>query len=198
MNDFLRLQSGEIRGTVKTTLQLIGVVLIATALCGCDLLAKVQEKASNSARPASTGTPSVALTGWRLECASETTLLKCREYDRMSETTSKTVLTELSLSLEPKSKRPTLLAQLPLGIVVTDQLTLSIGKRVSQTFPILTCNQVGCFARGTVNDDLIREMKTAKDQLRVVYNVLDAKLNKRTFTVTMGLAGFKEAYGKLK
>jgi invasion protein IalB len=183
---------------MKATLQLIGVVLIATLLFGCDLASKLQDKVSTAVRPSSAATASVALTGWRLECASETTLLKCREYDRMSETTSKTVLTELSFSLEPKSKRPTLLAQLPLGIVLTDQLNLSVGKRASQTFPILTCNQVGCFARGMANDDLIREMKAAKEQLRVVYNVLDNKLNKRTFTVTLGLAGFKEAYDKLK
>jgi len=183
---------------VNAALRLIGVVLIATGLFGCDLLSKVQEKALTAARPSSTAAARVTLTGWRLECASETTLLKCREYDQMLETTSKTVLTELSLSLEPQSKRPILLAQLPLGIVLTDQVALSVGKRASQTFPILTCNQVGCFARGTANDDLIREMKSAKDQLRVVYNVIDAKLNKRTFTVTMGLSGFREAYDKLK
>jgi invasion protein IalB len=185
---------------------LCSVLAFALTLDGCDFLSKIQDvsnaklqqlskgaKASGTARPAQ-----VSLSGWRLDCGSQSAALNCREFDRMTELTSNTVLAELSLSIDPKSKRTIMLAQLPLGIVVSDQVMLRVGNRVSQTFPVLTCNRVGCFARDVVHDDLIDAMKSAKAPLRVLYNVLDSRLNKRTFTVTLGLGGFAPVYAKLK
>jgi invasion protein IalB len=191
---------------VKTVLRLVGVLLFAVALNGCDFLSRIQDvsnaklqQLAKNAKPSGTARPAqVVLSGWRLECGSQANGLNCRVFDRMTEVTSNTVLAELSLSTDPKSKRTVLLAQLPLGIVVSDQVLLRVGNRVSQTFPVLTCNRVGCFARDAVHGDLVDAMKSARAPLRVMYNVLDSRLSKRTFTVTLGLGGFSQAYAKLK
>jgi invasion protein IalB len=191
---------------MKTALRLFGVAAFAIGLGGCDFLSKIEDvsnaklqQLSHPPKPSSTrSAPRVNLSGWRLECDTQTASLNCREFDRMTELTSQTVLAELSLSLDRKSKRTLVLVQLPLGIVVSDNVSLRVGNRISQTFPVLTCNQVGCFARDAAHDDLVTAMKSPKAQLRIVYSVLDNHLNKRTFTVTMGLGGFEEAYAKLK
>jgi invasion protein IalB len=176
------------------------ITLLAATLSGCAVWTDVQKQLQNATMPspAPSAQARVGLTGWQLECGSATSGLSCREYDRMTELTSKTVLAELSVSMNAKTKQAIMLIQLPLGIVVADQVMLRVGKRTEQRFPIITCNQVGCFARDVIHGDLIKEMMNSRNQLHVLYNVLDSRLNRRTFTVTLGLGGFAEAYAKLK
>lgn len=95
--------------------------------------------------------------------------------------------------LPPDTKKPALIVQLPLGIQVTDKITLRVDEGQAEGYPVQTCTQTGCLVGAPASDALIAALRGGRE-LKVAFQ----SLAKQTITVTMPLAGFGLAYDKIK
>jgi len=147
--------------------------------------------------PAAATAPQLAITGWRVECDSQGTALNCRVTDQVTQTGTGGLIGAFSVALAPDTKKPVLTLQLPLGLAVSDPVTLS-ADGASQSYSLITCDRQGCFARAPIDDALLVKMRGDKQQLHVSYNIINAKLAKQTVTLALGLDGFDAALTKIK
>ena len=141
--------------------------------------------------------PPIAITGWRVECDSQGAALNCRVTDQVAQTGSGLVLAGLGIALATDTKKPVLTLQLPLGLAVSDPVTLSVDT-TSQPYTLITCDRTGCFARAPISDALLAQMRAAKQQLKVQYNVIGPTLVKQTVTLQLPLTGFDASLTKIK
>jgi invasion protein IalB len=147
--------------------------------------------------PAAAAAPQIAITGWRVECDSQGTALNCRVTDQVTQSGTGALIGALAVALAPDTKKPVLTLQLPLGLAVTDPVTLS-SDGASQPYTLITCDRSGCFARAPIDAALLVKMRGDKQQLRVTYNIVNATLAKQTVTLALGLDGFDAALNKIK
>jgi invasion protein IalB len=140
----------------------------------------------------------VAITGWRVECDSQAAGLNCRATDQAAQQSTNLVVAGLGVTLASDTKKPVLTIQVPLQLAVSDPITVS-SENVSQPFPALTCDRAGCFARAPITDGLLDKMRTSKQPLKIVYNVMNpTTLAKQTITVSLPLDGFAASLDKIK
>ena len=147
--------------------------------------------------PAAGGAPQIVISGWKVECDSQGAALNCRVTDTATQTGTGLVIAALGISLATDTKKPVLTLQLPLGLAVTDPITLS-ADGATQTYALITCDRAGCFARAPIGDALLEKMRAGKQPLRVVYNVIGSTLAKQTVTLTMPLDGLDASLNKIK
>ena len=95
--------------------------------------------------------------------------------------------------MPPDTRKPVLAIQLPLGIQVTEQVSLQVDQHKAERHPVQTCTQTGCILGATATDALLAAMRSGKD-LKVAFQ----SVTRQTITVTMPLAGFGLAYDKIK
>jgi invasion protein IalB len=161
-------------------------------------LAQTAASAPAQAAAPAPATAQLAITGWRVECDSQGTALNCRVTDQATQTGTGALIGALSVALAPDTKKPVLTLQLPLGLAVTDPVTLT-ADGASQGYALVTCDRQGCFARAPIDAALLVKMRGDKQQLRVTYNVVNpANLTKQTLTLALGLDGFDAALNKIK
>jgi invasion protein IalB len=139
----------------------------------------------------------IAISGWRVECDSQGTALNCRVTNRAAQGGSGLVIAALGIAIASDTKKPVLTLQLPLGLAVTDPVTLS-ADTVSQPYSLITCDRAGCFARAPISDALLAKMGDGKQLLRIAYNVVGPTLLKQTITLTLPLDGFSASLNKIK
>jgi invasion protein IalB len=168
--------------------------IIAAALVLC--AAAMSPALAQTAAPAA-GTPQIAITGWRVECDSQGTALNCRVTDQVTHSGTGGLIGGLNVALAPDTKKPVLTLQLPLGLAVSDPVTLS-SDGASQAYNLITCDRQGCYARAPIDDALLVKMRSDKQQLRINYNIINAALAKQTVTLNIGLDGFDAALTKIK
>jgi invasion protein IalB len=140
--------------------------------------------------------PQIAISGWKVECDSQGTALNCRVTNRAAEN-SGFVIAALGVALAADTKKPVLTLQLPLGLAVTDPVTL-VDDTVSQAYSLVTCDRAGCFARAPISDALLDKMTTGKLPLRLSYNIVGPTLVKQTVTLTLPIDGFAASLNKIK
>jgi invasion protein IalB len=160
------------------------------------LVAALTQAAGAQTAPAAPA-PQVAISGWKVECDSQGTALNCRVTNRATEGGTGFVIAALGIAMASDTKKPILTLQLPLGLAVTDPVTIS-EETVSQPYSLITCDRAGCFARAPISDALIDKMRDGKQGLRVAYNVVGPTLLKQTVTLTLPLDGFTAALNKIK
>ena len=168
--------------------------IIAAALFLC--AAAISPALAQTVAPAA-GTPQIAITGWRVECDSQGTALNCRVTDQVTQSGTGGLIGALGVALATDTKKPVMTLQLPLGLAVSDPVTLS-SDGASQAFSLITCDRSGCFARAPIDDALLAKMRSDKQQLRINYNIVNATLAKQTVTLNIGLDGFDAALTKIK
>jgi invasion protein IalB len=140
----------------------------------------------------------VTITGWRVECDSQATGLNCRATDQAEQQTTNLVVAGLGVTLASDTKKPILTIQVPLQLAVSDPITVS-SENVSQPYTALTCDRPGCFARAPITDGLLAIMRSSKQPLKIVYDVVNPiTLAKQTVTVTLPLDGFAASLDKIK
>jgi invasion protein IalB len=154
-------------------------------------------QAAGAQTPPVAPAPQVALSGWKVECDSQGATLNCRVTNRATEGGTGFVIAALGIAIASDTKKPVLTLQLPLGLAVTDPVTLS-DETVSQPYSLVTCDRAGCFARAPMSDALLDKMRDGKQALRVAYNVVGPTLLKQTVTLTLPLDGFTAALNKIK
>jgi invasion protein IalB len=91
------------------------------------------------------------------------------------------------------AKTRAMILQLPLGLNLTEPITVKVDNGPPERQAIQTCTNVGCFVAMTVADKLLAAMRTG-GQLHVT--VQDA--NKKPIEMTLPLLGFGLAFDKAK
>lgn len=147
--------------------------------------------------PPPSATGQVTISGWRVECDSAGAALNCRVTDQATQQGTNLVIAALGIALAPDTKKPVLTLQLPLGLAVTDPVTVS-ADNVSEPYSLVTCDRAGCFARAPITDGLLDKMRTTKQPLKIVYDVVSPTLVKQTVTLTLPLDGFSASLDKIK
>jgi len=140
-------------------------------------------------------TASIAAVGsnWRVECSSDGQVLDCRAVQQVIARENQQLVAGLTVRVPAETKKPVMMVQMPLGVLVSEAVDLSVDEGKPERFNIQTCNQQGCFVGTPLADVLLAAMRTGK-QLRIVFQ----NANKQAITVTMPLAGFALAYDKVK
>ena len=90
-------------------------------------------------------------------------------------------------------KTGAMVAQLPLGLNLTEPVTVRVNTGPPERQAIQTCTNVGCFLAMTINDKLLAAMRGGGD-LKITMQ--DA--NKKPVEVGLPLLGFALAFDKAK
>lgn len=130
---------------------------------------------------------------WRVECTNTGKALDCRVFTEVIEQKSRQIITTLTVRYPQETKKPVMMIQVPLGVLVTKPIMVSVDSNKPEQLMIQTCTQSGCAAGSQMVDSLIASMSSGKELKVVFYNV-----NSQPVTVTMPLAGFALAYNKIK
>lgn len=163
--------------------------------------AAVHGQKAASPQPQSQGTAaeqttaSIAAVGsnWRVECSSDGHTLDCRAVQQVVTRENKQLVAGLTVRVPAETKKPVMMVQMPLGILVSEGVDFVIDEGKPERLNIQTCNQQGCFVGTVLAEAVIAAMRAGK-QLRIVFQ----NANKQAITVTMPLAGFALAYDKVK
>jgi invasion protein IalB len=137
--------------------------------------------------------PSDGGSGWRVECANDGKALDCRAINRVSHRETQQLIAAVAIRIPPDTKKPVVTIQLPLGIQVTQQVTMRVDDGQPERYPIQTCTQTGCLTGAAASDVLISTLRGGRE-LKVAFHSLANQM----VTVTMPLAGFALAYDKIK
>jgi invasion protein IalB len=130
---------------------------------------------------------------WRVECANSGKALDCRAYVNIVERNTHQTITSLIVRYSAETRKPVLMVQVPLGILVSEPVSLQVDDGKPENTRVQTCTKAGCFAGEPVPDDMIAAMHGGKQFKVVFYNI-----KKQPVTVTIPLAGFALAYDKIK
>jgi invasion protein IalB len=130
---------------------------------------------------------------WRVECANDGKALDCRAIFQVTQRETNQLIAAVAVRVPSDTKKPLILIQLPLGIQVTEPVTVRVDETAPEKFGVQTCTQAGCIVAAPLSDTLLAATRTGRE-LKVVF----ANLNKQAVTVSMGLAGFVLAYDKVK
>ena len=170
----------------------IAVGLIAAVLAALPGAAGARD---TTASPAPSGGPLYDASGWRVECAPRAgaKTLDCQAVEQVVQRPGGGVLVAMTVRIPPETKKPVMLLQVPLGILLAPGISLGVGDAAAQTYPMQTCTQGGCFAGAPLGDALVQSMRTAA-LLKIAFQSADG----RTLTVSLPLAGFDAAYDKIK
>jgi invasion protein IalB len=166
-------------------------ISITTALAGAGLLASLVSIAAALA-----GEPEkipAAGSDWRVECTNNLKTLDCRAFLEVVQKNSNQVVTAFTVRYPAETKKPVMMLQLPLGILVSESVLVEVDGSQPERTAVQTCTAAGCFVGATMPEALINTMLTGK-QLKIIF--YDA--SKQRVTVTLPLAGFALAYNKIK
>jgi invasion protein IalB len=93
----------------------------------------------------------------------------------------------------PDSKTGAMLLTLPLGLNLTEPVTVKVDNGAAERQPIQTCTNVGCFVPMTVSDKMLAAMRTGSELKITVQDV-----NKKPVEMGLPLLGFGLAFDKAK
>jgi invasion protein IalB len=130
---------------------------------------------------------------WRVECSGDGKTLDCRAVQQVYHRETRQLLVQLVVRPAADAKTGAMIVQLPLGLNLTEPITVKVDNGPSERQAIQTCTNVGCFVAMTVADKLLAAMRTGS-QLNVT--VQDA--NKKPVDMSLPLLGFGLAFDKAK
>jgi invasion protein IalB len=93
----------------------------------------------------------------------------------------------------PDAKTGAMLLTLPLGLNLTEPVTVKVDNGAAERQPIQTCTNVGCFVTMTLNDKMLAAMRTGGELKVTVQDV-----NKKPIDMGLPLLGFGLAFDKAK
>jgi invasion protein IalB len=165
---------------------------ITAALAAATLAALASTIAQSAPAPAPTPeTPQVA--AWRVECTGDGKALDCRAVQQLFHRESRQLLVQLLVRPAADGKSGALIIQLPLGLNLTEPITVKVDNGISERQAIQTCTNVGCFVAMTVADKLLAAMRTGSE---LKLTMQDA--NKKPVDLALPLLGFGLAFDKAK
>jgi invasion protein IalB len=158
--------------------------------------AQPQVAAAAPAAPADQAKPSASApsgANWRVECSGDGKVLDCRAVQQVVLRDTQQLVAGLAIRVPVETKKPVMMIQMPLGILVSEAVEFAVDDAKAERFPVQTCNQQGCFVGTPLADNLLAAMRSGR-QIRIVFQ----NSNKQAITVTLPLAGFVVAYDKVR
>lgn len=173
-----------------------GSILFSTALAvsfSTEMFAQTsQPKGVPSEQEAAQAAPPPSRT-WKVACSSKQVGLDCRALQTLFlKNTGQPVLT-VAVHVPPDTKKPTMLFSLPLGFYIPAGVSLQFGKDTAKALPVQSCDRSGCLAQYAVSAAEISAMQQGAD-----LSVTLQDMRKKPITFLVPVAGFAEAYAKVK
>ena len=134
---------------------------------------------------------------WRVECTGDGKTLDCRAvqqlFQRIPNQGDRLLVAVLVRAAGRSQGRPQMTIQLPLGLNLTEAVQIKVDNGPTESQPIQTCTNIGCFVSMTLNDKFVAAMRSGKD-LKIT--VQDA--DKKPVEMALPLLGFGLAYDKVE
>jgi invasion protein IalB len=146
-----------------------------------------------AAGPAPAQAPEGPPAAWRVECTGDGKSLDCRAVQQLFHRESRQLLVSLAVRPAADGKTGAMVMQLPLGLNLTEPITLKIDNGLSERQPIQTCTNFGCFIAMTVADKLLAGMRTGSQ-----LNITMQDSGKKPVEMALPLLGFGLAFDKAK
>jgi invasion protein IalB len=137
--------------------------------------------------------PESAPAAWRVECSGDGKTLDCRAFQQVFHRESRQLLVSAAVRPAADGKSGAMVMTLPLGLNLTEPVSVKVDNGASERQPIQTCTNVGCFVAMTLTDKLVAAMRTGSE-LKIT--VQDA--NKKPIDMSLPLLGFGIAFDKAK
>ena len=137
--------------------------------------------------------PENAVAAWRVECTGDGKTLDCRAVQQVFHRESRQLLVSVTVRPAADGKTGALVATLPLGLNLTEPVTVRVDGSGGERQPIQTCTNVGCFLTLTVSDKLIAAMRSGRE---LKFAMQDA--NKKPVEIGLPLLGFGLAFDKAR
>jgi invasion protein IalB len=137
--------------------------------------------------------PEGAVAAWRVECTGDGKTLDCRAVQQIFHRESRQLLVSVVVRPAADGKSGALVATLPLGLNLTEPVTVKVDNSTGERQSIQTCTNVGCFLALTLPDKQIAAMRTGHD---LKFAMQDA--NKKPVEIALPLLGFGLAFDKAK
>ena len=166
-------------------------VLLAAAVVAWTPLgtAAAQSAPAQAQAPA----PESAPAAWRVECTGDGKTLDCRAVQQVFQRETRQLVVAVAVRPAADGKSGALVMTLPLGLNLTEPVTIKVDNGATERQPIQTCTNIGCFVAMTLNDKMIAAMRAGTD-LKII--VQDA--NKKPVEMGLPLLGFGLAFDKAK
>jgi invasion protein IalB len=162
------------------------VMLMAATAGLAALIAAVSHSAPAQA-------PEGPLAAWRVECSGDGKTLDCRAVQQVFQRETRQLVLSAVVRPGADAKTGALVLTLPLGLNLTEPVTVKVDNGAAERQPIQTCTNVGCFVAMTLTDKMIAAMRTG-GELKIT--VQDA--NKKPIDMGLPLLGFGLAFDKAK
>ena len=163
------------------------VMLMTAATTGLAILVAA---ASHSA-PAQA--PEASAAAWRVECSGDGKALECRAVQQVFQRDTRQLVLSAVVRPAPDSKTGAMLLTLPLGLNLTEPVTVKVDNGAAERQPIQTCTNVGCFVTMTLSDKMLASMRAGSELKITVQDV-----NKKPIDMGLPLLGFGLAFDKAK
>jgi invasion protein IalB len=163
-------------------------VMLMTAMTA---LAVLTAAAAHSA-PAQAPEPS-GVAAWRVECSGDGKALECRAVQQVFQRETRQLVLSAVVKPAPDAKTGAMLLTLPLGLNLTEPVTVKVDNGAAERQPIQTCTNVGCFVTMTLTDKMLAAMRAGTELKITVQDV-----NKKPIDMGLPLLGFGLAFDKAK
>jgi len=130
---------------------------------------------------------------WRVECSGDGKTLDCRAVQQVFHRETRQLVVSLVVRPAADGKTGAMVVTLPLGLNLTEPITVKVDNGPPERQAIQTCTNVGCFVAMTINDKLLAAMRGGGD-LKITMQ--DA--NKKPVEMSLPLLGFALAFDKAK
>lgn len=162
-------------------------VVLMTATTGL----AVMIAAASHAAPAQA--PEASAAAWRVECSGDGKALECRAVQQVFQRETRQLVLSAVVRPAPDAKTGAMLLTLPLGLNLTEPVTIKVDNGAAERQPIQTCTNVGCFVTLTLTDKMLAAMRAGSELKITVQDV-----NKKPIDMGLPLLGFGLAFDKAK
>ena len=119
--------------------------------------------------------------------------LDCRVEQRVVIRETGQLVAQVTVRVPADTRKPALIVRVPLRLSLDARVTLDVDGGRAGNLPLQTCDTGGCYAGAPLRADLLAAMQKG-DKLNIVFQNLD----KAPIRLAMPLAGFGEAYAKIR
>ena len=154
-----------------------------------------QQPGETSPAPSAPATsPAPPAPGWVVACASQAGTFNCEAAQTLvlNQVSGSPVRVGVAVRILPETKKPRIMLQLPLGVLLPAGVTLQFGKTGGKTIAFRNCEAVGCLAEYFPSDAEINALVNGADLTLVVQT-----LDKKPFAAKLPAEGFSTAYAKI-
>jgi invasion protein IalB len=130
---------------------------------------------------------------WRVECGGDGKSLECLAIQRLIRPDTKQAFALVTVRYAAEVKAASMQILLPLGLNLTEPVTIRVDNGAPERQQIQTCDNGGCLVSLTVPDKLLTAMRSGTELKLAVQDA-----SKKPVDIAFPLLGFGIAYDKAK